>query len=309
MHILFTETNSEERSIFENVFKNYTVTFSTQSLNNLALEQYKNSVILCISIHSRITKKIVQQLPKLKVLITRSTGMDHIDMDAAHEQGITVYNIPTYASQAVAEYTFALLLALARKLPQAYCHPKKINRSAEQNLVGFELKGKTLGIIGFGAIGKLVSQIATGFDMRIIIYDQKESSSEKNNYLFTSFHTLLSEADIITFHVPLTPQTYHMINHETIHTIKQGAYLINTARGSVIDTAALLQSLTTGHIAGAALDVLEDETYKTKDAKKLMQQHNVLISPHNAFNTKEARQRSIQETITLIKTWIAKGAA
>ena len=306
MHLLFTEIEPSDQKAFQKAFASHTVFFTHETINNLNLGKYKNIEILSIFIHSKIDKSILQQLPSLKLIVTRSTGTDHIDIQATNEQLIEVRNIPTYASQAVAEYTFGLLLCLARKIHLAYCRVQVEHILSHHSLEGFELNDKTIGIIGLGNIGKIVGRIATGFGMNLLACDQKEDTEYASSIgcSYTTFQAILAKSDILTLHVPLTKHTYHLINQASIQSMKPGAYLINTARGAIIETNSLLQALNTGHIAGAALDVLEDEKDLSPENKALIKHPKVIVSPHNAFNTQEARKRLIEETISTIQKWI-----
>ncbi len=306
MHLLFTEIEPSDQKVFQKAFEKHTVFFTIETSNSLNLSQYRNIEILSIFVHSTIDKEILQQLPNLKLIVTRSTGTDHIDIQATNEKLIEVRNMPTYASQAVAEYTFGLLLCLARKIHLAYCRLQVEHILSHHSLEGFELNGKTIGIIGFGNIGKIVGHIATGFGMHLLACDQKEDTEYASSIgcSYTTFQSILVKSDILTLHVPLTKHTYHLINQASIQSMKPGAYLINTARGAIIETNALLQALNTGHIAGAAIDVLEDEKDLSPENRALIKHPNVIVSPHNAFNTHEARKKLIKETISIIKKWI-----
>jgi len=306
MYLLFTEVEPWEQKILEHAFRDHQLLFTSKSVNDCNLIFYRQIDILSIFVHSSIDKTILQSLPNLKLIVTRSTGTDHIDVITAKAINVTVYNMPTYASQAVAEYTFGLLLSLARKIHLAYCRIQTEHTFSHEGLEGFELQGKTIGIIGLGNIGKIVARIATGFDMHILACDQKEDTAYAQSVgcSFTTFQDILTRSDILTLHLPLTPQTRHLICQASIKTMKKGIYIINTARGAIIETSALLEALSDGHIAGAALDVLEHEKEMTPENKALIEHPKVIVSPHNAFNTKEARKGLIKKTIDTIKKWI-----
>jgi D-lactate dehydrogenase len=284
------------------------------SLNNI------NSAIDCqiISpfIYSQINKDILEKLPNLKMVATRSTGFDHIDIKGTNERKITVCNVPFYGENTVAEHTFALMLALSRKLPDSVERARKGDFSLD-GLRGFDLKDKTLGVIGMGHIGLHVSRIAKGFEMNVLAYDPKEDKklAKKIGFVYSKLEDLLSKSDIITLHAPYNEKTRHLINSGNISLIKKGAYLINTARGGLVETQSLLKALSDGTLAGAGLDVLEEEFFikeevqllskefpKTCDLKTVLQNHvllqqkNVVITPHNAFNSNEALTRILDTT-------------
>lgn len=273
-------------------------------------------------VNSVIDKKVLDALPNLKLIATRSTGFDHIDVKECKKRNILVSNVPSYGENTVAEYTFALILALTRKIHQGYDQIRETGSFSLDGLRGTDLKGKTLGVIGTGRIGKNVVRIAKGFEMNVIACDKYEDKAfaEEMGLQYCDPQKALKEGDIITLHVPYTKETHHLINGKTIRLMKKGAYLVNTSRGAVVETQALVKALKDGHIAGAALDVLEEEgaikdelsflvdghpkehTLKTVLANHvLIDMPNVIITPHNAFNTKEALQRILDATIENIQ--------
>ncbi len=206
-----------------------------------------------------MTADIVSKL-NAKAIITRSTGFDHIDIKACNEKKIKVYNIPRYGSNTVAEFTFALLLSLTRKIVKANERVKKLDFNLE-GLRGMDIRGKTLGIVGLGEIGTCVAEIAKGFKMNILVFTRTKDTklAKKIGFRYVDFNTLLRNSDVITFHVPLTPATKHMINMKNIELIKKGAILVNTSRGEVVETEAVIKALDKKILSGAGLDVLEEE--------------------------------------------------
>jgi D-lactate dehydrogenase len=275
-------------------------------------------------IYTKLTAAVLAGLTRLKLIATRSTGYDHIDLAECRRRAITVCNVPAYGENTVAEHTFALILALSRKVHEAFVRVRAGNFSLE-GLRGFDLKGKTIGVVGCGRIGLHVIRIARGFGMTVLACDARQDSfwAEVLGFSYTSLPELLSRADIISLHVPYTPQTHHLIHPGNIGQIKRGAILINTARGGLVDTAALLRALDEGILAGAGLDVLEGEEAILEDSallddktnpealRRAIQNHlilkkpNVVFTPHNAFNSQEALQRILDTTVANITTFAA----
>lgn len=324
MNIVFFETKSSDKKFFEDHFsKNSKVVFTDKSVNSVNLEDLRDTEIAVVFIYSEIKKDILDQLPNLKAIVTMSTGFDHIDIEETKKKGIVVANIPTYGEHTVAEHTFALILAISRKIIDSYKRVKDGNFSPD-GLTGFDLKGKTLGVIGVGNIGKNVVKIANGFGMRVFGYQRHpdEDLAEELNFELVDLDKLLSESDIISLHIPYNKETHHFINDEKISRMKDGVILINTARGAIIDTRALIFYLNSKKIAACGLDVLEEEPmlreeaelfYSNIDSQELMgilENHfllknpNVLITPHNAFNSAESLQRIAEITCENIEAFI-----
>lgn len=293
------------------------------NIRDLEKEDLDNVEILLPFIHPHIGRAEIDAMPRLKLIATRSTGYDHIDIAYAKERGIAVANVPGYGETAVAEYTFALLLTLSRKLHLSYTRTQQGDYSLD-GLQGFDLYRKTLGVVGAGAIGLHVIRIAKGFGMHVLASDvyQNRLLSEVLGFHYVSFEELLAKSDIVSLHAPALPETYHLINRQTLSLMKPGALLINTARGSLIETEALAWALDTGILAGAGLDALEDEELlqheeellatsgaeaklKTLLRHRLLQRrNNVVITPHNAFNTVEALQRILDTTIENVEAFV-----
>ncbi len=316
MKIAFFEMKEKwEIEYIKKNLKGHSLYFFEEELDKFDLKKAEDFDIISTFIYSNITKEIVSKL-NAKAIITRSTGFDHIDVKACNEKKIKVYNVPRYGSSTVAEYTFALLLNLARKIIEANKRAKKLDFNLD-GLNGIEMKGKTLGIVGLGEIGKCVAEIAKGFGMKMLVFTRTKDMklAKKLGFRYVDFNTLLKNSDVITFHVPLTPQTRHMVNVKNIGMIKKGAILINTSRGEVVETEAVVKALDRGILSAAGLDVLEAEE-EIKDERGLfsrrhsravlegnilLKHENVIVTPHNAFNTKEALQRILDVTIFNIK--------
>lgn len=278
--------------------------------------------VLMVFAQSKVGAQEMQQFPNLKAIVTCSTGFDHIDLEEAKRRGITVSNVPTYGEHTIAEYTFALLLALSKKIYISYERIVKEGLFSSKGLRGFDLAGKKIGVIGTGNIGRHVIEIAKGFKMDVIACDVHEDKELAHalGFMYVTFDDLLGQSDIITLHAPYNEHTHHMINMDNLSKIKRGAYIINVARGGLIETKALVVALEQGILSGAGLDVLEEEGYMMDDGALLVGDHpnpeslqtllanqylidhpRVIITPHNAFNTKEAIERILDTTIENIK--------
>ncbi len=280
--------------------------------------------VLSPFVHSRITREQLGRLPDLQCIATRSTGYDHIDVDACTERGILVCNVPHYGEQTVAEHAFALLLALTRKIHRSYERTVRGDFSIE-GLRGIDLGGRTFGSLGTGSIARHALRIAGGFGMRRIAYDLRpdEAAAKEIGFQYVDFDTLLRDADVLSIHVPHNPHTHHMIDANALAKMKRGAILINTARGGIVDPQALLDALGSGRLGGAGLDVLEAETtigeeaellsssYDVETLRKVVQNHallrfpNVIITPHIAFNSEEAVMRIVDTTVENIHAFLA----
>lgn len=309
MKIIFFEVPKGEQDFFSQSFSDAEVYFYEERLSLDYTGIVKDVDIICNFTSSIVNKEIINLFPNLKLIATRSTGFDHVDIAYANSQGIQVCNVPAYGSETVAEFVFALILTLSRKIREAI-HNLKENGyySISSNLQGFDLDNKTLGVIGTGKIGKNVIRIAHGFNMNVLAYDLHPDFefANENKFFYKSFEEVLSQSDIITLHAPYTKENHHLINRENISLIKKGAYLINTARGELLETEALVSALENGSISGAGLDVLEGERgFKKGDIIPILEMSNVVTTPHIAFNTKEAETRIMQTTVDNIKGFIA----
>lgn len=325
MSITFFECETWEKAYFEKQLPGHTLSFFDGPLTEEQVEQITESDILCVFIYSHVQKNILEKLPNIKLIATRSTGFDHIDTTYCREKNIEVANVPTYGTNTVAEHTFALILALSRKIIPSVERTRRGDFSLD-NLRGFDLYGKTLGVIGAGNIGNAVIHIAQGFGMQVLAFTKHpdESQAKQHNFTNTSLEALLKESDIITLHLPYNQETRHIINTQNIDLCKKGSLLINTARGGLIETEALLKGLESGHLAGVGIDVLEEECdikeerqllttmfLKECDLKTQLLNHvlltkeNVLITPHNAFNSNEALHRILEVTVANIQSFAA----
>jgi glyoxylate reductase len=230
--------------------------------------------------------------PQLKVISNHAVGFDNIDVQAATARKIPVGNTPDVLTDATADFAFALMMAVARRIPEAerYVHDGKWKTWGPMILLGVDLKGATLGLVGFGRIGKAMARRATGFDMRVIYYDPGEKKVDSDsNATRVDFETLLKESDFISLHTPLTSDTRHLIDSEALSKMKPHAVLVNTARGPVVDMDALCVALKENRIFGAGLDVTEPEPLPTDSP--LLGLNNIVIAPHIASASKTTREK------------------
>lgn len=242
---------------------------------------------------TKVTREVFEAAKNLKVVGRAGVGVDNIDLEAAKEHGVTVVNSPVATSEAVAEHAMALLFALSRDLPRADA-AMKAGDWAKKSLMGVELKGKTLGIIGFGRIGRLVAKYASAIGMNIIVYELiwDPEFVRQQNATQKSLDEVLEQADFISLHLPLTPQSKHLLSEDTFAKMKDGVYIIDASRGGVIDQEALLHALESGKVAGAALDVYEKEPPVEWD---LVRHEKVIATPHIGGQTIEAQIRAASD--------------
>lgn len=258
--------------------------------------------ILCMRDQfGRVTRQVFERLPELKLIVTRSVGYDHIDLDEARQRGIPVCHIPDYGAHMIAEQAFALLLTLARNVVRGNNRYQNERRFSDQGLQGIELYAKTLGVIGTGRIGLQCLHIASGFNLRLLAHDalENQTAARELNFTYVPLEVLLAESDFVSLNVSLNESTFHLINAETLSRMKPGAILVNTARGAVVDTAALRDALHSGHLAGAGLDVLEDERDVYHDFSGL----NVVVTPHLGWYTDGAVARILNITFDILAAY------
>lgn len=325
MKIVVFEAEPREAALFEALRDEHELNLVDIPLRAANAAQYADADVVATFIYSALDKAILQQLPSLKLIATRSTGYDHIDTEYCAAHGIVVSNVPSYGENTVAEHVFALLLAISHRLPEAIDRAQRGSFSPV-GLQGFDLAGKTIGVIGTGSIGRNVVRIAKGFEMNVLAFDVRPDLRLAADYgaHYVPLEQLLDDSDVITLHVPSLPQTRHMLSSEAFARMKKGAVVINTARGDVIDTRALIQALTGGKVAAAGLDVLPDEPMIREEAELicsffcndhdlrnlvadhvLLRMRNVIVTPHSAFNTREAVDRIVHTTVENIEAFLA----
>ena len=323
--VLFFDADPHLKTFFEQRLSHRAeLFFSSDSITQQLANTLPTDVeVISVFAHSNpITSEVLKPFTQLHLLATRSTGYNHIDLDYCRQHNIIVANVPNYGEATVAEFTFGLMLGLTRKIYPAKSDLKK-NAVQLSKYMGIDLEGRTLGIVGAGAIGRHVAQLGKAFGMKIAAYDPHPVYTPK--YIsYVPFDELVKVSDIITLHCPATAQNTHLFNKKTFTKMKPTALLINTARGSLVDTEALYNALQTHKIAGAALDVLENEDVllqreidlgdknATREAlmdslinMKLMQLDNVIITPHIAFNSTDAVHRILETTAKTITSFLS----
>jgi D-lactate dehydrogenase len=293
-------------------------------LTEQTVAQVPDVPIVSVFIRSQLSRAVLEHLPKLCFIATRSTGYDQIDVAVAKARGVIVSNVPRYGANTVAEFTFGLMLCLSRKIIQAYERALR-GEVLLEGLEGFDLNGKTLGVIGTGNIGMHVVRIARGVGMSVLAYDVLPQLlvAEVLGFTYVALDELLHRSDIVSLHAPATPQTHHLMNQERFALMKRGSLLINTARGELVDTAALAWALDEGIVAGAGLDVVEGEELVAEEERlltatgaedklrtllrhqTLLRRENVIITPHAAFYSREALRRILDTTIANIRCFVA----
>ncbi len=291
--------------------ENHECTFYSESINENNLHQ--DADIVSIFVSSNLPGSFIEKMPSLKLISCRSAGFNNVDMTRAKERGIPVVVVPSYGEHTVAEYAFSLLLSLSRMIPETIKSVKE-NVCVEPSMIrGIDLNKKTLGVIGTGKIGKHVIEIAKGFGMDVIAFDPHEDreAAVTIGFQYTTLEELCKRSDVITLHSPLTKENHHLLGNEMFSLMKTGVYVINTARGELIDTKALIVALDTNKVAACALDVVEGEgllkerckitdvTYREPHQlleesffiNSLLAHPRVILTPHIAYNTKEAVER------------------
>lgn len=312
----FFELRQAEKTFFQDKFglEHY---YSEKPIQQAPRNVLSDLDTACVFVGSTIDQEIIDELESCSHIATRSTGVDHIDKVAARDADISISHVPSYGPETIAEFTFALLLNVTRKVASAYHQLRSHGEYSLESFRGTDLHGKTIGVVGTGDIGSRVVKIADGFGMDIKAVDKQERSDLKNEYglrYVDSFENILPDLDVLTLHVPLTEGTHHLVDEAALKKLPDTAYLINTARGELIDTKALAHALVNGNLAGAGLDVLakeeklrEDQELNmneiTEESDELLADHklinldNAVVTPHMAFYTRES-ELQILETAT-----------
>lgn len=313
--IAFFDTKEYDKKLFDEYNKNYgyDITYFESTLNAETAPLSKGFDVVCVFVHDKVDEQTISILENngVKLIALRCAGFNNVDLE--HKGNIRVVRVPQYSPYAVAEHAVALLLNITRKLYKSYQRTRKYNFTLD-GLLGFDIHGKTVGVIGTGRIGKVFIQIMKGFGTNVIAYDvfRDEAASKELGFEYVSLDELYAKSDIISLHCPLTPETQNIINEQSIKKMKDGVVLINCSRGQLIDTNSLIKEMETGKIGGVGLDVYEDEdefflrdmtnSYKRdKNLSILLSMPNLIITSHQAFFTKEALNKIASDTCQNIK--------
>ena len=326
MQMLMFDFRESEKDFFQkNEFPDIEITYISEPLNEMSKltdEQYEQTDVISVFITSDVNEEILKRFKNLRVIATRSTGYNHIDVKYCSQNNIAVFNVEEYGQTSVAQFTITLMLALIRNLLPAYIDTQR-NMVSHPIYEGRNLNKLTIGIIGCGSIGSAVAKIANFFDMRVLVCSYGKRADVSSFADYVSLDELLQNSDIITLHTPYKSEDYHMIGEKEFAKMKDGAYFINTARGELIDIVALYDNLLNGKLKGAALDVLECEylalspevvadNIKEANSKcvasalitqKLLGMNNVIITPHIAYNTQESVDTLLETTFNNIRDY------
>lgn len=319
--IAFFDTRSYDKEAFtkENEKFGYEIDFFDFKLNEKTAFTAKGFDAVCVFVNDVVNADVISILKNcgIKIILLRCAGFNNVDLAAAEKAGIEVVRVPAYSPHAVAEHGAALLLSLTRHIPQAYLRTKTVNFNIE-GLTGRDLFGLTAGVFGTGKIGQCMADILKGFGMKVICYDPfpNEKWAKEKGFSYVDIDTIFKESDVLSFHCPLTDETYHIVNHDNMKKMKSDAVIINTGRGALIDTKALVHALKHKHIGGAALDVYEEESaffFKDCSAEiiaddvlaRLLTFPNVLITGHQAFLTTTALSNIAEVTLNNFSSFLS----
>ncbi len=321
MKIAFFDTRSYDKKLFVQANKefNYEIDFRDYKLNeNTALTAHGYDVV-CVFVNDVVNSEVIKILSEcgVKLIALRCAGFNNVDLKAAAAAGIKVVRVPAYSPYAVAEHGVALLMSLTRHIPQAYLRTKTANFNIE-GLTGRDLYGLTAGILGTGKIGRIMADILMGFGMKIIAYDPfpNEQWAKEKNIEYVGLDEIFRRSDVLSLHCPLTEETKHIVNHDRMKMMKHDAVIINTGRGALIDSKALVHALKHGHIGGIGMDVYEEESkyffsdwstdIMTDDTlARLLTFPNVIITGHQAFLTTNALKNLAETTLENVKAFAA----
>ena len=315
----------EKKSIHEK-FLHEEIYISDKSIQESNFEEFADADVVSTFIYSDCHKETLDKLPNLKLLITRSTGFDHLCLDTCRERSIIACNVPHYGENTVAEFTFAHLLNISRKLKASVDRVRSGSFSFD-GLRGFDLAKRTVGVVGFGNIGQKFAKMCKGFEMEVLAFDvfadKMQERAEEIGVTFVDLDTIYAKCDVISIHLPLLESTKYMINDESIDKMKDGVVLLNTSRGELVRSSSLLDAINSGKVYAAGLDVLEGEalvkdeiellangdlTVEQKDIilrdHILVNHPRVFVTPHNAFNTQDALMRIMDTSLYNINQFL-----
>jgi D-lactate dehydrogenase len=313
MIIAFYDTKPYDRDYFKRAAAGQAVEwrFHEFRLSADTAPTAQGASAVCVFVNDHLDRPCLEKLAEqgIRLVALRCAGFNNVDLAAARELGVAVTRVPAYSPHAVAEHTVALLLTLNRKIHRAYNRVRELNFSLS-GLVGFDLHGKTVGLVGTGKIGRCTAAIFKGFGCRVLAYDPLPQTewAARHDIEYVALADLLRSSDIVSLHLPLTPETHYLLNAETLALTKPGTYIINTSRGRLVETKALIDALKSGHVGGVALDVYEEEegiffedlsgqVLQDDELSRLLGFPNVLITSHQAFLTEEALSEIARVTV------------
>lgn len=321
MKIAFFSYKSYDKEWFDRHLEDtgFEIDYFRVKLDEHTASYAKGADVVCVFVNDDLSKNVIEALSEvgIRMIALRCAGFNNVDLDATEKHGIPVYRVPEYSPHAVAEHAVALILTLNRKTHKAYNRIRDGNFSLSR-LTGFNLHGKTVGVLGTGKIGRVFADLMSGFGCRILLYDKFPIKSlEDKGYRYVDLSTLLRESDILSLHVPLLPETAHIINRETLNLMKKTAMLINTSRGGLINTEHALEALRNKKLGYLGIDVyeqeegvffhnLQEQIIDDDTLALLMSFPNVLVTAHQAFFTHEALDEITRTTIQNIQDF-AKG--
>ncbi|RRA98068.1 2-hydroxyacid dehydrogenase [Larkinella rosea] len=319
MNVTFFSSKPYDLTFFQqtNADFGFQLRFLKVPLDETTAELVTGSPVVCLFVNDQANAAVIRTLARqgVRLIVLRCAGFNNVDLDAARQAGIQVMRVPAYSPHSVAEHTLALILALNRKTHRAYNRVKEGNFALE-GLMGFDLFGQTVGLLGLGKIGKVTARILGGFGCQLLAYDVvRDEEAEQLGIEYVSLPELLNRSDILTLHCPLTPETRHIINKDTLARMKKGVMLINTGRGALIDTQAVIESLKNGQVGYLGLDVYEEESHlffedlsntiiQDDTFMRLLTFPNVLITGHQAFFTRNALQGIARTTCRNIQAFV-----
>ena len=319
MKIAFFDTHSYDKKSFVEANKafDYEIDFRDYKLNENTALTAQGYDVVCVFVNDVVNSEVIKTLADcgVKLIALRCAGFNNVDLRAAAAAGIKVVRVPAYSPYAVAEHGVALLMSLTRHIPQAYLRTKTANFNIE-GLTGRDLYGLTAGILGTGKIGRIMADILMGFGMKIIAYDPfpNEQWAKEKNIEYVGLDEIFQRSDVLSLHCPLTEETKHVVNHDRMKMMKHDAVIINTGRGALIDSKALVHALKHGHIGGIGMDVYEEESkyffsdwstdIMTDDTlARLLTFPNVIITGHQAFLTTNALKNLAETTLENVKAF------
>jgi D-lactate dehydrogenase len=318
MNIAFFSTQSYDKDFFNRYNTSHNIIYYEATLNEQTVNLAIGTKAICVFVNDKLNSDVITQLAKqgIELIALRCAGYNNVDLNAADKNNIRVVRVPAYSPHAVAEHAVALILTLNRKTHKAYNRIREGNFSLDK-LIGFDLFGKTVGVVGTGNIGKCFCDIMLGFGCKVVAFDLiAKKELEEKGVSFVSLIDLLDQSDIVSLHCPLTEQTKHIINKDTLGIMKKGAMLINTSRGALIDSKAAIEALKDGKLGYLGIDVYEqeeklffynlsEEVIQDDVMMRLMGFPNVLITSHQGFFTEEALTQIAQTTIENISNFEA----